>query len=445
MNQKERLALCSGCIRRKLDYEHGYVCQLTGKFADFKDECKHYQRDSTVSNTIKVETEEPPFIPLFEPAPGPKRSEIKKKAVKRTAVKKPAARKQAVNRPSAKNRPPSEVALKKLRKYQSFLYALPGGLLVMLVSVLAWVYVSSVYGYGEVYMALGMGFLVGVAVRYFGAGLKWIFGILAALLALAGSFLGYYLAQNAFLEDLKLAAIVRLLDYLSPELIRNSIQDTLVPLDLLFYGLAAVLAYFLAIRRINKSMLFRLEVDGYKGAPPLYWLRLPLILAGILVPAYFGYTYSSQDAAGFNTLYYDSGEKMSEGMMLKGQETGEWTSWYENGNIKSIGNFTGGKKDSLWRWYDENGILTGTGMYVEGTEHGTWMNYYPGGMVSDSGSYLEGLKEGPWEYFHENGSLKYAVNFKSGKMDGEKILLSPSGQVVKVDYFENGMLIEKDE
>jgi antitoxin component YwqK of YwqJK toxin-antitoxin module len=227
-------------------------------------------------------------------------------------------------------------------------------------------------------------------------------------------------------------------------LILNSIRDSFVPLDLLFYFLAALLAYLLAIRRINSKKMARLNSDGYKGAPALYWLRLPLILVFILVPAYYGYTLTNEDSGGLQTVFYDSGTKMSKGMMQNGLETGEWTNWHENGNIKSNGYYAEGQKDSLWQLYDETGILTAAGMYDDGTENGTWVNFYPDGLVSDSGSYRDGLKEGLWKYYSETGNLEYTVNYKAGKMDGETTLYSPSGNIVKVEYFENGVLLEQD-
>ena len=426
MDQRERLAICNNCVNRKLDYEQGYVCQLTGRFADFEGTCKHYVLDHTVIDTIKVRTKDRPFVPLFDPVP-PKEAETKKKA----APNKASQKKQA-----------SKVALKKLRRYQSFLYALIGGLLITAIAAVGWAFITAMTGYQGVYLALGVGVLVGIAVRFFGAGIKRIFGILAALLALTGSLLGYYLSQNGFLEELQLARIMGIPDYLDQELMLNTMRDSFAPLDLVFYGLAGLLAYFIAIRRINSRKMARLENDDYKGAPALYWLRLPLILAGILLPAYYGYTLTNNGSVELQTIYYDSGTKMSEGDMWDGLEMGQWTSWYENGNIQSIGYYVQGRKDSLWQWYDEVGILTGSGMYDEDVEHGTWMHHYPGGVVSDSGSYLEGLQEGLWKYYHENGSLKYAVHYKAGKMHGEKILLSPSGTVVNVAYFENGALVE---
>lgn len=423
MNQKERLAICSSCTHRKLDYELGYVCQLTGRFADFKETCDHYERDEAVTDTIRIRTKERPWVPLFDTVPEPAEPGKKKKA-------------------ADKKRPP-EVALKKLRKYQSFLYALIGGLLFTAVSAAGCAIITAATGYRGVYMVLGVGLLVGLAVRYFGAGINRVFGILAALLTLAGSLLGYYLSQAGYPEEVQMAGIISVPDYLGPDLMLSTIQETFVPFDLLFYGLAALLGYLLAIRRINSRKMARLERDGYKGAPALHWFRLPLILVLILLPVYYVYTQNSRDSGEYTTLYYESGKRRSEGEMRNGLEAGKWTSWYENGNPKSIGYYIDGQKDSLWKWYDESGMLTATGMYRQGVEHGTWMHYYPDGVVSDSGAYLDGLKEGLWKYYHGIGRLKSAVNYKAGKMHGKKILLSTGGNVVNVAYFENGMMTEK--
>jgi hypothetical protein len=280
LNHRERLAICSSCINRKLDFEFGYLCQLTGQLADFKVSCKDYVRDETVTENLKVRTEERPFVPLFDPPPVREEIERKKKTVqKKTAKKK-----------SAKKRRYSDAVLKKLRKYQSFLMALIGGLLIVAVSSVGWALITATTGYQGAYMALGTGVLVGITVRYFGAGIYRVFGVLAALLALAGSLLGYYLSQTSFLAESELAGIATIPDYLIPDLMRNTMQDTFVPLDLVFYGLAALMAYFLAIRRISSKKLARLEGDGYAGAPALYWFRLPLLLGCIIIMGFYIYT-----------------------------------------------------------------------------------------------------------------------------------------------------------
>jgi hypothetical protein len=382
-------------------------------------------KDESVTNSIKVRTKKRPWVPLFDPPPVEETVANGKKKPK-----------------SAKKSRPAGEALKKLRRYQSFLYALLGGLLITLTSVVVWCMVSAETGYQEVYLALAVGILVGIAVRFFGAGIYRVFGVLAAILSLAGSILGYYLIQTSFLSDLQAANFAKLVDYIHPEIMFDIILDAFVPLDLLFYGLATLLGYLLAIRRVNGKKLARLAKGGDKGAPALYWLRLPLILAGILVPAYFGYTLSTQGESGWNTLYYPSGEMMSEGNMMRGEKSGKWTNWHENGNLKSIGSFTDGKKDSLWKIFDETGILTAAGMYNNGLANGVWMHYYANGEVADSGAYLDGKQEGLWKYWYENGRLKSTTNFKEGIRHGKRSLWSDSGKLVKEDYYEEGKLIE---
>ncbi|MEN8156435.1 MAG: toxin-antitoxin system YwqK family antitoxin [Bacteroidota bacterium] len=423
MNHKERLAICSSCIHRKLNLDYGYVCQLTGKLPDFKLKCKHLERDETVTDTIKIRTKERPVVPLFDPAP-------KSVGAEKGKGKGPAKRR------------PTKEALKKLHRYQSFLYALTGGVLVTVASAVAWTVATATTGYQGAYMAVGVGLLVGLAVRFFGAGIYRVFGILAVLFTLAGSLLGYYLSRTGFLADVQSAEYMKVLDYLHPDLMFNAVLEAFVPLDLLYYGLAILLGYLLAIRRVSSGKLAKLAKGGYKGAPALYWLRLPLILAGILLTAYYGYTMSTQGTSGWSTRCYPSGEKMSEGEMQRGVETGKWTRWHENGNMKSIGNYTEGQRDSIWQWFDESGILTGKGTYINGVENGTWMHYHLDGVVSDSGAYLDGMQNGLWKYWYENGRLKSVVTFKAGKRDGERTLWSDSGKVVKVENFENGKRVD---
>lgn len=463
MEQRERLAICNGCVNRKLDYELGYVCRLTGRFAEFEGSCKHYVWDQSVIDTIKVRTEDRPFVPLFDPPPAPEQvhkkrnSPRKNVAARKPQPRKPVPRKAPPRKPApgktvskkpvkqkASRKEPSIEVIMKLRKYQSFLYALIGGLLITASAAVGWAFASAMTGFKGVDLALGMGLLVGVAIRFFGAGVKKIFGVLAALLTLAGSLLGYYLSQVGFLEDVQLARVMDIPGYLKMDLMFTTMRESFVPLDLLIYSLAALLAYLLAIRRISSMKMTRLEHEAYKGAPALYWLRLPLILLFVLLPILYGYTLSKEhSSAEFQTFFYESGEKMSEGEMLDGQEAGQWTSWHENGNMMSTGYYQEGLKDSLWMWYDESGVLAASGSYDKGMEQGTWMHYYADGVLADSGSYQRGLQDGLWEYFHENGKLKSQVNYHAGKMHGEKTLISPSGKVVNVDYYENGVLVDR--
>jgi len=45
MTREEHIEYCRICLNRKMDSRHGLICQLTGKIADFEDECKDFDRD----------------------------------------------------------------------------------------------------------------------------------------------------------------------------------------------------------------------------------------------------------------------------------------------------------------------------------------------------------------------------------------------------------------
>lgn len=67
----------------------------------------------------------------------------------------------------------------------------------------------------------------------------------------------------------------------------------------------------------------------------------------------------------------------------------------------------------------------------------TWV-YYPEGSLSQYYSTLNGLREGAgWEY-HANGQLWFESFYKAGKKEGQHIVLSDSGKVVRQTDYLNG-------
>jgi hypothetical protein len=58
MTREEYIKVCKLCENRKQDYEHGMICSLTNKIADFKDNCPSFVSDNeAVLNSIKKNTE----------------------------------------------------------------------------------------------------------------------------------------------------------------------------------------------------------------------------------------------------------------------------------------------------------------------------------------------------------------------------------------------------
>jgi len=46
MTREEYVKICRICENRKQDYEHGMVCGLTGRKADFEDKCPSFVTDN---------------------------------------------------------------------------------------------------------------------------------------------------------------------------------------------------------------------------------------------------------------------------------------------------------------------------------------------------------------------------------------------------------------
>ena len=102
----------------------------------------------------------------------------------------------------------------------------------------SWAGVTVLSGYQIGWMAVGVGALVGVAVRAAGKGTTLPFGILGAVLALAGCLVGNLLTGAVVLSrhwDISLAVFV---SRLTPDITVKLMTAMFSPMDLLFYALA---------------------------------------------------------------------------------------------------------------------------------------------------------------------------------------------------------------
>jgi hypothetical protein len=102
-------------------------------------------------------------------------------------------------------------------------------------------------------MAIGVGFLVAWAVRTFGKGRSQVFGVIGAVLALAGCVLGNLLSAAAFLAQAQSeplgGTISRVLS--DPQLAVQLMQAQFQAMDVLFYAIAAYEGFKLARRVPN--------------------------------------------------------------------------------------------------------------------------------------------------------------------------------------------------
>jgi hypothetical protein len=138
---------------------------------------------------------------------------------------------------------------------QSLSVSAAGGLLAAIVGALAWAAVSAVANAPVIWMSVGMGALVGGAIRVLGRGVDRSFGVLGAGLTLFACILGNCLANGTFVARDVGLSVTSLLTQISPHSLPRLIAATFHPADVLFYALALCLGYRFSFRRIARPQV----------------------------------------------------------------------------------------------------------------------------------------------------------------------------------------------
>lgn len=141
--------------------------------------------------------------------------------------------------------------LRSMEARQNLPMAVLAGALASVAGAGLWAFVTMLTGYQIGWMAIGVGFLVGWAVRLAGRGGAMVFGVVGAAFALLGCLLGNFLSLVdgvGAIEGLGFFETLGLLDYaMVPELM----AATFHPMDLLFYALAVYAGYKFSFERID--------------------------------------------------------------------------------------------------------------------------------------------------------------------------------------------------
>ncbi|MEN8250419.1 MAG: toxin-antitoxin system YwqK family antitoxin [Bacteroidota bacterium] len=394
MTREEHLKFCKKCTNRKMDLRQGLLCSLTGEKADFENECENFIRDESVKEEIEVENR--PVAEILTDVP----EDIKE----------------------------------DLKSHQDLVYAIIGGLFLSVISALIWAVITVSTEYQIGYMAIGVGLLVGMGVRYFGAGIDPIFGYLGAAFALLGCALGNLFSQVGFIAEAQALGYFETLALLDTDTIILIYQDSFNPMDLLFYGIAVFEGYKFAFRPIPSNIK---HLDDY--TPAYSNLRLPLVIVFFVALTISGYSLS-KGVSGDKTFYYENGAKQSEGELINGAENGLWNYYYENGSLQITGNYINGVENGLWKWYYESGELKQTGNYKNGMLDGTWLNYNVQGILVDSSNFIIGRLNGGYNAFYDNGSIFQSGTYKRDKQVGEWKVYHENGKLSAIGSFEDGEL-----
>ena len=148
--------------------------------------------------------------------------------------------------------------IQEVKDNQSLLSGSLAGLAAAIVGAGLWGVITAVTKYQIGWMAVGVGFLVGMAVRTFGKGIDKAFGITGAAISVLGCMAGNLLAVCIMISQQEQLPFSQILSSLNPEVVTRLMKATLNPMDLLFYGLAVYAGYRFSFRRVTAEELAKL-------------------------------------------------------------------------------------------------------------------------------------------------------------------------------------------
>lgn len=135
----------------------------------------------------------------------------------------------------------------------SLVLGIIAGLLAAIIAGIVWAIITELTHFQIGWMAIGVGILVGFAVRFAGQGSSIAYGVTGAILALLGCLLGNFLAVLLLGADETISSM-ELLQYflLNPADVFTIMKETFQPIDLLFYGFAMYEGFKFSISKAKK-------------------------------------------------------------------------------------------------------------------------------------------------------------------------------------------------
>ncbi len=392
MTREEQLIYCKKCKNRAFDPKHGIICNLTNKVADFEKECKDFIPDEAIKEVTSGD--------------------------KDTIVKKPAKL--------------SSQVLMEIKSHQVLSYAVVGGFLLAVICAIIWAFITVTTEYQIGFMAIGVGFVVGMGVRFFGAGLDTVYGFVGAVLSLLGCALGNLFSQVGFIAHAQSLGYIETLSYLDLNTVILIFTESFSPMDVLFYGIAVVEGYKFAFRPITEAMILNNDF-----VPKHSKLRFPFVIVSLVIVALAIFKLSA-GVNGQKTFYYESGVVLSTGNMENSKEEGKWDFYYTNGKIQATGNFKQGLEDGLWKWYAEDGKLMREVNFSKGLSNGNYKVYHDNGSLKDSGTYLNGRLTGKFAIYTDNGNIIQQGDYLNDNPVGTWLYYYENGKKSAECFYDNG-------
>ena len=158
-------------------------------------------------------------------------------------------------------------AMEEFRAEQSFTAAVIAGFVAAIVGAVIWAFISAAANYQIGYMAIALGFLVGLSMRMVGKGVDKSFSVAGGFFAFLGCILGNFFMLCYFASvDLDVEFFDVLMDASQQfiPIVKSQLQAS-EPVDFLFYILAIYEGYHLARRRITEEELQASIASDHRG------------------------------------------------------------------------------------------------------------------------------------------------------------------------------------
>ena len=196
---------CRNCVSRDFVNGKGLVCKRTRELPDFDEECENFEKDEEL---LKMAPPKPDDFPVSMT---------------------------------------EEELLAEENLPKGVLYAS----VACILGAVAWSLISVSTGLQMGYMAIGVGFLVGFAMRQ-GKGIRPVFGLLGAALALISCVLGDFFSIIGYIAkdyDMSYTGVLFGADYAE---IFSLMTENLASMTILFYGFAVYEGYKFSFRAQNQ-------------------------------------------------------------------------------------------------------------------------------------------------------------------------------------------------
>ena len=213
----QQLDSCRRCQNRTMSLRKGILCRLTDAKPTFEKECENFVPDENVPVRIPDD-------------------------------------KNILTSDEIKGKIPEKV-YNSLIMEQNFPAAIVTGFLASIAGAGIWAIITSTTGYQVGFMAMGVGALVGIAVRIFGKGITKQFGIIGAVFSLFGCVLGNLLSFVIYIAKYYQLDFWSVFSQLSFDQISQMMIAGFSFADIVFYAIAIGEGYRFALRQITEKRL----------------------------------------------------------------------------------------------------------------------------------------------------------------------------------------------